>query len=588
MRHCPAIWLSLLTAWTLALHVSPAARGQSAIVNPSAGYTAVDQFTEPWPGRAPDAYGAFGDNLAMFEKYTGLEIVDPTDGSTLYSLGSPSDYFTQYTQGGFIGVWSSFVTADPSGDSLWVGFTNYGNTDDRIFQVDLSGNWTEKTMLIGNFDMEFDGAVAYLSANTSGLGAPDNSLWCFDTATCELVDFAYVGGYSAGLGVDSAGNVYYGNYGFTPGNQYLYRFSAGQISDALANEMMLQLGDGEILSVLDANGPYDLDVDEADNVVFNLNTGDNKGSYSSRVAVWNGVVGADVNYDVIGDGSGVNRWYTMLETSGNIRQSGGVVYVQDYWKPGIAEMTRVIQWDGGSETDGHWTTPENWALDVEPAVDDLLNFSGTTRLDAENDFAAGTSFQGFTFTASAGAFVLSGNKIVLSGDVVNQSASVQTINLDLDLHDGERSFNTQAGDLIVGGVIGEEGGSFGIQKTGQHALTLGGENTYTGPTDVLEGTLALAAGGDIAAASEIHVSAGAVFAVLDGEHAVGAIDGDGATHVAGGSHLTAASITQGTLIIGGTPLSAVASHPVPEPATFSLLAAGVLFAFLVYRKRKKG
>lgn len=335
----------LLLAWVFLFYATVRANGDSAIVNPSPGYVAVDSFYD----RAPEAFGGFGSDLAMFEKgrgeYQGLQIVNPTSGATLMSLGMPSDYFGQYTSGGFCGVWSSFVTADPGGSSLWVGFTNYGNTDDRIYQVTLDGHWTEKAKLTGNFDMEFDGATAYVSANTSGLGAPDNSLWRFDTITGDTRAFAYVGGYSAGLGVDSAGNVYYGNYGFSPGNQYVYRFSAQQISNALASESepLLQLADAEVLTRLDASGPYDLDVDAADNVVFNLNTlaGDqsNPFSASSQIAVWNGEIGSGKNYDVIGDGGGGSRWYTMLATTGDIRQAGGTVYVQDYFCPGIAQLT---------------------------------------------------------------------------------------------------------------------------------------------------------------------------------------------------------------------------------------------------------
>jgi hypothetical protein len=336
----------LLLIFTFLFCTTARASGGSIIVTPSQGYSAVDVFTE----RAPEAFGGFGNDLAMFEKgkgeYQGLQVVNPRSGATLMSLGMPSDYFGRYTdETGFCGVWSSFVTADPDGSSLWVGFTNYGNTDDRIYKVTLDGHWTEKTKLTGNFDMEFDGTTAYVSANTSGLNHADNSLWRFDTTTGQTRAFAFVGGYSAGLGVDSAGDVYYGNYGFSPGNQYIYRFSAQQISDTLASESdpLLQLKDAEILTRLDASGPYDLDVDAADNVVFNLNTlaGDqsNPTSASSEIAVWNGTVGSGMNYDVIGDGGGQSRWYTMLATTGDIRQPGGTVYVNDYFSPGIAELT---------------------------------------------------------------------------------------------------------------------------------------------------------------------------------------------------------------------------------------------------------
>ena len=258
------------------------AYGQSIIVNPSSGYSAVDCL----PDYAPEAFGTFGNNLAMFEKSTGLQVVNPADGTIAMSLRTPTDYFAKYTQNSIVGVWSSFVAADPSGNSIWVGFNNYGNTDDRIYQVNQAGHWTQKATLTGNWDMEFHGSTAYLSADTSGAGAGNTSLWTFNTATGQLADIAHVGGYSAGLGVDGAGNVYYGNYGFTPGNQALYRFSAQQISNAVSSGTPLELQNAaKLADFADANGPYDLDVDAAGNVVFNLN-----GS-SSQVAVWNGIQG---------------------------------------------------------------------------------------------------------------------------------------------------------------------------------------------------------------------------------------------------------------------------------------------------------
>ncbi|MEN6367804.1 MAG: PEP-CTERM sorting domain-containing protein [Thermoguttaceae bacterium] len=139
--------------------------------------------------------------------------------------------------------------------------------------------------------------------------------------------------------MDSAGNVYYGNYGFSPGSQALYRFSPDKISEALSTEKLLQLTDATKLTDFDANGPYDVDVDTADHVVFNLNSGDQNGSGSSKIAVWNGEIGSGLNYDVIGDGAGAVRWYTMLATTGDIRQAGGTVYVNDYFSPGIAQLT---------------------------------------------------------------------------------------------------------------------------------------------------------------------------------------------------------------------------------------------------------
>lgn len=567
IRSFPFLPMSMICMFFL--YAAMPAYGQSDIVNPSTGYSAVDRLSD----YAPEAFGSSGDNLALFEKSTGLQIVSPADGTIMMSLGKPTDYFDAYTLGSVVNVWSSFVAADPGGNSFWVGFNNYGNTDDRIYQVDQEGHWTQKAMLIGNWDMEFHGSIAYLSADTSGMGGGNNSVWRFNTSTSQLVDIAHVGGYSAGLGVDSAGNIYYGTYGFTPGNQSLYRFSAQQISGAVSSGTPLELESAaKLADFVDAYGPYDLDVDAADNVVFNLN-----GS-SSKIAVWNGIQGNGANYNVIGNGEG-DHWYTMLATIGNIRQPGGSVYAQDYFSPGIAQLTRLANpWGGGSLVDNHWTTPENWALNAAPVAGDALYFSGTTRLPAQNDFTAGAPFHGITFTALAGAFILSGNKITLVGDVINQSANVQTINLDLDLSGGDRTFDTQNSDIIINGAIGEAETGCGIIKKGAGVLTLANSADYSGDTIIEDGLLQLNG-----AVSDLHT--------ISGKGDLGVGDGvDPATLTADSIKVNTLTIAAGAKIVIsprnniGPMAGKVNLTSVPEPNSIILLAMAALGLF-IWKKR---
>jgi hypothetical protein len=71
-----------------------------------------------------------------------------------------------------------------------------------------------------------------------------------------------------------------------------------------------------------------------------------------------------------------------------------------------------------------------------------------------------------------------------------------------------------------------------------------------------------------------------------GSQKAGAITGTGITQVNSGATLTAKSIVQDTLIIGG--VRAANANQVPEPSSFILLLAGGIGAFVtVWRWRHK-
>jgi autotransporter-associated beta strand protein len=249
----------------------------------------------------------------------------------------------------------------------------------------------------------------------------------------------------------------------------------------------------------------------------------------------------------------------------------------------IAGNPYEAAWTGGG-TDNRWSNPDNFG-GISHEVGKSILFAGTEKLTAENDFSAGRHFGALTFGKDAGAFTLVGNAIKLKYDLANLSANTQTVDLPIILNGGNQSVLTALGDIVVSKPIGEDGGSFGITKTGKYNLVLSDECTYTGPTNVAEGTLILKGSGDISVASEIHVSAGATFSIPDGEHTVGVIDGDGTAQVLGDAQLTAAGITQGPLIIGSEPPSVGAPHAVPEPATLWLLVATAVYAMFAFKKK---
>src|SRR4029434_10911601 len=96
-------------------------------------------------------------------------------------------------------------------------------------------------------------------------------------------------------------------------------------------------------------------------------------------------------------------------------------------------------------------TAGNW--DALPFSGDSLFFDGLNHLsDNNNDFAAGTQFNGITFNPSAGPFILAGNEIAIGGSVINSSTNLQTIGLDLQ-YGGSFTMDGGAGGLTTAGAL---------------------------------------------------------------------------------------------------------------------------------------
>ena len=175
----------------------------------------------------------------------------------------------------------------------------------------------------------------------------------------------------------------------------------------------------------------------------------------------------------------------------------------------IASSPSVSRWSGGG-ANANWSTPANWG-GTALAANDYVEFVASAGISTTNDLAAGTQFGNVTFDAGAGAFTLNGNAVNLAGDVTNNSASKETINLPLVLT-GNRTLNAAAGSLTIAGNIGETGGSYGITKTGSGTVTLSGVNTYTGGTLVSAGTVVITSPNALPQGSALTVGASNAFA----------------------------------------------------------------------------
>ncbi len=168
-------------------------------------------------------------------------------------------------------------------------------------------------------------------------------------------------------------------------------------------------------------------------------------------------------------------------------------------------------WNGGG-ADSNWGTAANWG-GTAPVADDALFFGGTARLTNTNDLDTGTAIAGLTFNNGAGAFVLTGNGIVLAGDVVNNDADTQTLSLPLTLT-ATRAFNAAAGELTSAGAIG---GAGGLNKSGVKTLTLTASNAFEGACTVLAGRMNITDGRALGSTNQgTVVESGAVLGVGNG------------------------------------------------------------------------
>jgi autotransporter-associated beta strand protein len=137
-------------------------------------------------------------------------------------------------------------------------------------------------------------------------------------------------------------------------------------------------------------------------------------------------------------------------------------------------------WTGGG-VDNNWSTAGNWNQNAEPIFPIGLTFAGSTRLVNTNDLSSITA-SSITFDAAAGAFVLDGNGITLSGNIGfngNPATPVtQTVNLNMGLSASETIDTPTNGNLTLGGDL-TSSSDFSLIKLDAGTLTVGGINAIT-------------------------------------------------------------------------------------------------------------
>jgi autotransporter-associated beta strand protein len=459
-----------------------------------------------------------------------LFVTSQNINNTTGNLGSVLRY--DWRTGEFQGVFASLPNAGPSGllydratNSLYVSEFGNGSPDSGKEIVRYNATTGAE---IARFGIDVTGSAL------SGMAMDANgNLYVANFNKLTVTKFDPANNYAAtpfaaidygiginGLAFDRSGNLNVATMGyaayFLP--HAVYQFdSAGNPAGALMSEL---------------NFPSGLTLDGDGNLLVA-----NMGDYSAN----SGSVG---KYDPVN--------HTVVKA--NFLTAG------PYFAPSsVAVAPNTAFWTGsGSDSlPNSWKNSDNWTHAAPSAAAAICFAAPATggHVANENDFDAGTTFGGITFSRDAPAYTLEGNKIKLAGPVVNQSdVDTQTIGLEMELVAGGGLFDTGPKDVAVTGAITGNGS---LVKQGGGTLTLVAEPSYTGSTTVAAGTLIVE--GALTHSPNIAVERDA--------------------------KLIAASIVADSLTIGGGP-SGASVNAVPEPSAIVLaLVAG--FGFTIYKLRRR-
>lgn len=172
---------------------------------------------------------------------------------------------------------------------------------------------------------------------------------------------------------------------------------------------------------------------------------------------------------------------------------------------------QTATWEGGEGP--LWSSGGNWLAGSVPVPGDTLVFTGEDDTESENDLAPDFLVGGLSIerTDAASFFSLSGNRLVLGGDVTTSGVAGDSHLLSLGLLlDGTRTFGIATGnDLSISGSIDEDAPGRGIVKAGAGTLVLAGDNGFSGNVSVQSGVLRLAHGGALGGSSLTEVANGA-------------------------------------------------------------------------------
>ncbi len=182
--------------------------------------------------------------------------------------------------------------------------------------------------------------------------------------------------------------------------------------------------------------------------------------------------------------------------------------------------------------------------------------AGTLTLSGTNTYNGTTTIAGGTLALSAGGRLSALTSVVangtfdISGIAPSGSQSITSLS-------GTGYVNLGSNGLVLlntapsafDGIISGLGGSLTYTPTGAFTFTLGGLNTYTGPTIVNNGTLAAGIANAFAPSSAFGLNGGATLSLANFPNTIGSLSGAGTVSTGGASGIL--TISNGGTFSGG-------------------------------------
>ncbi|TFH27728.1 MAG: DUF4465 domain-containing protein [Bacteroidia bacterium] len=295
--------------------------GQAYLV-PEQGHKVAFHFSDTVSVRTFDV----NEEFFYFDDGDTIYQIDPNMGGASKKFGKPDDYDVLH--------YPSFLNLSSDGASLWAGYTDSDNVDARIYRIDVeTGVWELKAKMAANWDLAFwNDSLLVSGLNSTDYNEP-NGIFILDSSGFDQHrKVIETGGNSAGMAVDSHGNLYYGT-SFLSGPNALYRWDSTDLADVIETPgaIPLQLADAEKLTDLPM-GVYDCEVDGGDHVVFSMNVWGG----SQVLARWNGIPGDGSHYDTLAISE---AWLGMVKSRGDytIQVPGNSLFTVGYGEP-VADL----------------------------------------------------------------------------------------------------------------------------------------------------------------------------------------------------------------------------------------------------------